>query len=108
MNAVSCVRIQDGPGIPEVPRTFHQTLRRWLTARPDAATLTDLQVHLAIFQHVYNHERPHRANDRRTPAETYEALPKDAPRIDLRGKSWRVRHDTVDTVGVITLRRRAR
>lgn len=108
MNAVSCVRVQDGPGIPETPRTFHQIPKRWLSARNDAATLDALQALLRAFQQVYNHERPQRANDCRTPAETYEAVPKDAPRVDLLGKSWRVRHDTVDTACVITLRRRAR
>lgn len=72
-----------------------------------STTLDALHALLRTFQQVYNHERPHRANDRRSPAEAHEAPPKDAPRIDLLGKSWPVSDDTVATAGVITLRGRA-
>jgi len=59
LNAVSGVRVQDGPGIPEVPRTFQPSPKRWPTARTDATTLDALQALLRAFQIVYNHKRPH-------------------------------------------------
>jgi transposase InsO family protein len=52
---------------------FHQTQRRWLDARPAAATLAELQDHLDEFRTVYNQNRPHRALGRRTPAEVWSA-----------------------------------
>lgn len=95
------------PGHPQTQgkiERFHQTLKRWLTARPAAATLVALQHQLDAFTHTYNNERPHRALARRTPAQAYRALPKAEPSIDVAGRHWRVRHDTVDTAGLITIR----
>lgn len=107
IDSLGIVQKNGSPGHPQTQgkiERFHQTLKKWLAARPEARTLVDLQALLDTFQHVYNHERPHRANARRTPAEAYETVPKDAPQLDILGRSWRVRHDTVDTAGVITLR----
>lgn len=56
VNAVSCVGFQEGPGNPEDSMTFHQPLKRWLSARNDAATVGAL---LRTFRHVYTYERPH-------------------------------------------------
>jgi len=95
------------PGHPQTQgkiERFHQTLKRWLAARDDADTLEDLQALLDAFAHVYNVERPHRSLGRRTPAEAYTALPKTGPTIELLQRHWRVRHDTVDTAGKVTLR----
>jgi len=95
------------PGHPQTQgkiERFHQTLKKWLDAQPPADTLDALQHQLDVFEHVYNVERPHRSLGRRTPAEAYQALPKDAPHLTLLGHHWRVRHDIVDTSGVITLR----
>ena len=53
--------------------------------------------------------RPHRSLGRRTPAETFAAGDKSAPRgpmIDAAG--YRVRRDKVDTGGTVTLRYRGR
>jgi transposase InsO family protein len=58
---------------------FHQTQRRWLTARPPAATLAELQALLDDFRQVYNHSRPHRALGRRTPGTVWAAQPAAAP-----------------------------
>jgi len=107
IDSLGIVQKNGHPGHPQTQgkiERFHQTLKKWLEAHADADTLDDLNALLAAFQHVYNDERPHRSLERRTPAEAYAALPKDAPRLDILGRSWRVRHDTVDTVGVITLR----
>ena len=95
------------PGHPQTQgkiERFHQTLKKWLAARPEAATMDALQDQLGQFQHVYNHERPHRSLGRRTPATAYTALPKTGPTIELLERHWRVRHDTVDKAGLITLR----
>jgi len=100
-------QINGSPGHPQTQgkiERFHQTLKRWLTAAGDAADLETLNSQLARFEHVYNHERPHRALARRTPDEAYTALPKTGPTLELLERHWRVRHDTVDTAGVITLR----
>lgn len=109
-HVIDSLGIQQKNGHPGHPQTqgkierFHQTLKRWLSARPAATDLPALQHQLKAFTAVYNDTRPHRANNRHTPAQTYQARPKDAPRLDLLGRSWRVRHDTVDTAGVVTLR----
>ena len=58
---------------------FHQTQRRWLAARPTAATLAELQALLDDFRSIYNHSRPHRALARRTPATVWAAQPPAAP-----------------------------
>ncbi|WP_082590279.1 integrase core domain-containing protein [Agromyces sp. Soil535] len=48
---------------------FHHTLKQWLPGQPAPTTLIALNTQLARFQHLYNHERPHRDLHRRTPAE---------------------------------------
>jgi transposase InsO family protein len=54
-------------GHPYHPQTqgkierFHQTLKRWLAARPAAQTAAELQNQLDQFRTIYNEQRPHRA-----------------------------------------------
>lgn len=102
-------RIKQKNGSPGHPQTqgkierFHQTLKRWLAARPRPATLTELQSLLDRFQHWYNNDRPHRAVGRRTPAQAYTALPKATPNTDTEPE-WRTRTDRVDANGKVTLR----
>lgn len=84
---------------------FHQTLKRWLTAQtPQPTTILELQALLDRFVEHYNHDRPHRSlPDRCTPAVAYSKRPKATP--GTRDDSHdRVRHDTVDKSGKITLR----
>lgn len=101
--------IQQKNGHPGHPQTqgkierFHQTLKRWLRARPRPATITGLQTLLDEFTHWYNHERPHRSVGRRTPATAYQALPKATPSA-VTEPEWRTRTDTVDKSGTVTLR----
>lgn len=88
---------------------FHQTLKKWLAHQPRAAALAELQAQLDTFRDYYNTVRPHRALDRRTPLQAYLARPKATPtghRIDP--GHYRVRHDRIDTSGVITLRHNSR
>ena len=83
---------------------FHQTLKKWLTGHPRAATLAELQTQLDAFVDEYNHRRPHRSLPHRaTPAVIYTSRPKADPatRIDTHN---RVRTDRVDQAGAVTLR----
>ncbi len=54
---------------------FQQTLKRWLSARRLAPDLASLQAQLDAFVAYYNHERPHRAIGRMTPAERWLQTP---------------------------------
>ncbi|HKU10516.1 MAG TPA: integrase core domain-containing protein [Sinomonas sp.] len=83
-------------------------MKKWLTGQPEAHTIADLNEQLAKFRHIYNHERPHRAIGRQTPAEAYAATPKAAPAIAAQGEHWRIRADRVDADGKITLRHAGR
>jgi transposase InsO family protein len=89
---------------------FHQTLKRWLTKQPAAATLNQLQAQLDSFCDYYNNIRPHRALARRTPAQAFNARTKATPRragltIPVH---YRVRRDRIDKTGKVTLRYRSR
>jgi transposase InsO family protein len=89
---------------------FHQTLKRWLRARPaQPATLTQLQGLLDAFVDHYNHHRPHRSlPGSTTPAAAYQARPKATPAAGGDDTHHRVRHDRVDTTGSVTLRHNGR
>jgi transposase InsO family protein len=88
---------------------FHQTLKRWLATQPATHSACHLQRQLDHFRRYYNDVRPHRALGRRTPAEAYQARPKAIPTgIALDDAAWRVRHDTVDACGKLTLRHNSR
>ena len=98
-------------GRPSHPQTqgkverFQQTLQKWLTARPPAATLGGLQAQLDEFTEVYNHRRPHRSLEHRaTPAVAYTARPKAVPGDRTTDTHHRVRADIIDDTGTVTLR----
>jgi transposase InsO family protein len=82
---------------------FWQTLKKHLDAHP-AATPTDLQHTLDTFRDYYNTVRPHRALGRKTPSFAYQLIPKAAPVTPDDPDIWRVRYDTIDNDGKITLR----
>jgi transposase InsO family protein len=101
---------------PNHPRTcgkverVQQTFKNWLRAQsvqPATGTGTELQLLLDAFVQVYNHDRPHRSLPHRaTPAAIYHTRPKAAPTHGSREHDThdRVRHDTIDTSGSVTLR----
>jgi transposase InsO family protein len=104
-------KIRQKNSSPNHPQTcgkverFHQTQKKWLAAQPPARTLAELQKQLDELRDYYNHQRPHRALGRRTPAVAYTALPKATPAPDHAPPAHdRVRRDRVDATGVITLR----
>jgi transposase InsO family protein len=107
--------IRQKNGAPGHPQTqgkterFHQTLQRWLAARPAARTLAELQGQLDEFREHYNERRPHRALNRRTPQEVYQATPKAAPATNGHQPGhYRLRYDRLDPKGRMTLRRAGR
>ncbi|MCB0920080.1 MAG: IS481 family transposase, partial [Actinobacteria bacterium] len=80
------LHIQQRNGAPGHPTTtgkverFQQTLKKWLSRQdPQPRTLAELQALLDQFRHYYNHERPHRGINRRTPAAAYASRPKATP-----------------------------
>jgi transposase InsO family protein len=100
------------PGHPQTQgktERFHQTLQRWLAARPTAQTIAELQQQLDQFREHYNERRPHRALQRRTPGQAYRATPKAAPASNghLPGH-YRLRYDRLDTKGKMSIRRAGR
>jgi transposase InsO family protein len=107
------VRQKNGsPGHPQTQgkiERFHQTQKRWLTARPAARTPAELQRQLDEFREHYNEQRPHRALDRATPAHAYRAIPKAAPATNGHAQGhYRLRYDRLDSNGHMSLRRAGR
>ena len=87
---------------------LHQTLKRYLAKQPPADTLPTLQQQLDAFRHYYNHMRPHRALARRTPLQAYSARVKAKPAGSATATYFRVRQDTVDKCGKVSLRYESR
>lgn len=83
---------------------FHQTQKAWLAKQPPATTITELATQLDQLRQIYNHERPHRALNRNTPAQAYNTEPKATPSKITSWKHHRVRIDKIDATGKVTLR----
>jgi transposase InsO family protein len=76
---------------------FHDTIKRWLRARPAATTIIELQHQLDQFIDIYNHHRPHRSLPHKaTPATIYNTRPKASPGEHQLDTEFRVRHDRVN------------
>lgn len=86
---------------------FWQTLKKHLATRP-TVTVTELQTVLDTYRDYYNQTRPHRALRRRTPAFAYQLIPKATPTRPDDPNIWRVRYDTIDRDGKITIRHSGR
>ena len=86
---------------------FQQTTKKWLRTQPiQPTTIGELQALIDLFVDEYNHRRPHRSLPHRaTLAARYETMPKAMPG-DSRDPDThnRIRHDTVDKAGSVTLR----
>jgi transposase InsO family protein len=82
---------------------FWQTLKKHLSAAGlDHAD--QLQDTLDAFRDYHDTCRPHRALRRRTPEFAYTLIPKAAPTRPEDPDTWRVRYDTVDDHGKVSLR----
>jgi transposase InsO family protein len=105
--ALAPLGIGAGHSRPYHPQTngkverLHQTLKRWLTRQPVAATLEELQAQLDVFRHIYNHERPHRSLDRRWPAEVWTHAPKSGPAAKPLGVPTTIHHTVVGRLGTV-------
>lgn len=113
--ALRALHVRQKNSTPNHPQTcgkverFHQTLKKWLRARPDQpTTITALQALLDEFAQHYNHHRPHRSLDRRTPAAAYTARPKATPSGPRTDTHERIRRDRIDDTGAVTLRHNGR
>lgn len=84
---------------------FHQTLKKWLLAKPKAKTIQELQAQLDEFKQVYNNQRPHKALGGKTPLAAYQARPKAKPANDTSFGPNRTRNDRVDATGKVSVRR---
>ncbi|MCB5873216.1 integrase core domain-containing protein, partial [Weissella cibaria] len=77
--------VRQSNGRPCHPQTqgkierYHRALKQWLSARPPASSIDELNEQLAELQHVYNEERPHRALGRRTPPPEKRTAPRARP-----------------------------
>lgn len=81
---------------------FHQTLKKWLSKQPAAETLEDLQTLLDQFAVIYNHERPHRANGRKTPVDQFNNMAKAGPADRPLNTPTRIYHGVVSANGMIS------
>lgn len=83
----------------------HQTLQRWLLARPAAKDLSQLQTLLDEFEDAYNTQRTHQALSSRTPQQVYEATDKALPAAsgpeDI--SDIQLAHNVVTSRGVVSL-----
>lgn len=86
---------------------FWQTLKKHL-ATQNPATIVELQNILDRFRSHYNAVRPHRALGRNTPEFAYQLIPKTTPTSPEDPDLWRVRYDTIDHDGKISLRHSGR
>lgn len=71
LTSLGCRPITGRPGHPQTQgkdERVHQTLQRWLRARPAAATHQHLQRLVDEFDDHYNHRRPHQSLSMHTPA----------------------------------------
>lgn len=93
------------PGHPQTcgkVERFHQTMHKWLDARPDADTPDKLQHLVDEFACRYNNQRPHRALGRVTPASRWNELPKSGPAPTPVTTRSTVHESTADAQGRIT------
>ena len=82
LRSLGVSHIRSTPGHPQTCgkiERWHQTLKKWLRARPLARTSGELQRQLEDFVTFYNHDRPHRALHGDTPAERWAASERAGP-----------------------------
>jgi transposase InsO family protein len=82
---------------------WHRTLKKFLAKHP-ASTLGELQEVLVEVVRYYNEVRPHRGIDRQTPHVVYNARAKATANTLIHQPHWRIRTDTVDKRGHVTVR----
>lgn len=113
-NELARLHITQKNSRPSHPQTcgkverVQQTLKKWLTSRPPAASVAELQTLLDTWAENYNTARPHRSLAGRTPAQAFQARPKATPTLTGQDRHYRLRHDQIDKTGSVTLRHDSR
>jgi transposase InsO family protein len=93
------------PGTCGKVERVQQTMKRWLDRQSPPGTLDALQTLCDTFVDIYNEQRPHRALPGHShPGVAYRARPKAGPGNRTDDRHHRVRRDTVDQAGRVTLR----
>jgi len=88
---------------------FHQTMKRYLAKQRPARNTRTLQSQLGRFVDTYNTVRPHRALNRHTPSDAFNARTKAHPRLPtITVDGYRLRRDKVDHDGKLTVRHAGR
>lgn len=108
LSDLGVIQKNGSPGHPQTQgkiERFHQTLKKWLNQQAPALTIEQLQEQLDEFRSVYNTQRPHRALEMKTPAMSYAATIKATPKRADAKEHYRVRYDSVDKFGKVSLRR---
>jgi transposase InsO family protein len=106
---LEAIRVNTTNSRPYHPQTngkverFHQTLKKWLAARPKPETVQELQKLLDVFVDIYNNERPHRSIGRRTPMSVFTTDPKTAPDAFSVLDETTVHHNKVDKSGRVEI-----
>lgn len=106
---LTAIRVETSNSRPFHPQTcgkverFHQTLKKWLSARQTAETVTELQTLLDTFVDIYNNHRPHRSIGRQTPTAVYAATVKIGPGDYSVLDETTVHHNTVDRQGRVEI-----
>lgn len=106
---LEAIRVNTTNSRPFHPQTcgkverFHQTLKKWLTARPQPETVSELQDLLDEFSDIYNNQRPHRSIQRRTPGDVFATVPKTAPEAFSVLDETTVHYNTVDKAGRVEI-----
>jgi hypothetical protein len=80
-------------------------MKRWLRAQPAAGSIAELQERIDKFVLTYIQHRPHSSLRKRAPAVFYNLPPKATPQDASAGIHIRVRTDTIDNHGKVSLRR---
>jgi len=106
---LAAIRVKTTNSRPYHPQTngkverFHQTLKKWLDARPKPDTVQELQELLDVFVDIYNNHRPHRGIGRRTPMSVFTTDPKTGPDAFSVLDETTVHHNTVDKAGRVEI-----
>jgi len=107
-NELHRLGIQQKNSRPNHPTTcgkverFQQTMKRWLRTQTAPDSIAELQNHIDAFVNIYNHHRPHRSLDQRTPTAAYTHRPKATP-TPTNHPEHRVRIDRINE-GRVSLR----
>ncbi|MFZ1062724.1 MAG: integrase core domain-containing protein [Acidimicrobiales bacterium] len=82
---------------------WHATLKQFLDKHP-CDTTEELQLALLTIVRYYNEERPHRARGSLTPRHAYDLRDRALPGTLINEPHLRIRYDTLDSRGKVTLR----